>query len=160
MKKTYQVFADLFEYCSTFFLVCILVIVILQVFFRYVAQIIVPWTEESARYVCIWMVFMGATAAVAKGAHIRVTFIVDRVPEKIRYIFDLFSLIVVLLFNLITLFGSIQLVQLNWNQQAVTFPISIGVLYLSITTSSFFILIFLAIQTVIRLKSLRPESNP
>ena len=159
MKKTYQVIADLFEYCSTFFLICILIIVILQVFFRYVAQIVVPWTEESARYLCIWMVFMGATAAVAKEAHIRVTFIVDRVPEKIRHLFDLFSLIVVLLFNLITLLGSIQLVQMNWGQQAVTFPVSVGVLYLSITISSLFILLFLVVQTISRLKTILSPST-
>ena len=66
MKKVYKVIADSFEYTSTFFLLCILIVVILQVFFRYVAEIVVPWTEELARYLCIWMVFMGATAAVQK----------------------------------------------------------------------------------------------
>jgi TRAP-type C4-dicarboxylate transport system permease small subunit len=152
MKKAYQVIADSFEYTSTFFLLCILIVVILQVFFRYVAQIVVPWTEELARYLCIWMVFMGATAAVAKSAHIQVTFIIDRVPNKIRNVFDLFSLVVVFLFNLIVFLGSIQLVQMNWGQQAVTFPASIGVLYLSITISSFFILLFLIVQLIVKMK--------
>ena len=146
MKKTYQRMADLFEYGSTVFLACILIVVILQVFFRYVAQIVVPWTEEAARYLCIWMVFLGAAAAVAKKSHICVTFLVERVPEKLRYFFNLFSLLVVWLFNLIAFLGSIELVRLNWGQQAVTFPLSIGVLYLSITFSSFSILLFLSVQ--------------
>lgn len=143
MKKLYQLLSRLFENLSTFFLVCILITVILQVFFRYVARMVVPWTEEFARYLCIWMVFMGVAAAVAKEAHIRVTFIIKLIPEKVRSGFELFSFGVVFLFNLIIFLGSIELMKLNWGQQAVTFPVSVGVLYLAIAVSSFFILLFL-----------------
>lgn len=152
MKKLYQIVSNLFENISTIFLVCILLTVFLQVFFRYVARIVVPWTEEFARYLCIWMVFMGAVAAIAKEAHIRVTFILDRIPARVRNGFELFSYGVVFLFNLVIFLGSIQLIQLNWGQQAVTFPVSVGVLYLAITVSSFFILLFLFILGVKRLR--------
>ena len=145
MRKLYQFVSGFFENLSTFFLVCILITVILQVFFRYVARIVVPWTEEFARYLCIWMVFMGAVAAIAKEAHICVTFIIDRIPEKIRNGFDLLSYGIVFLFNLIIFFGSIELMKLNWGQEAVTFPISVGVLYLAIAVSSFFVMLFLAV---------------
>ena len=88
---------------------------------------------------------MGVAAAVAQEAHIRVTFIINRIPEKIRRGFELFSCGVVFLFNLIIFLGSIELMQLNWGQQAVTFPVSVGVLYLAIAVSSFFILLFLMV---------------
>jgi len=153
MKKPFQYASFIFEYLATIFLASIMVIVVLQVIFRYVIQIVVPWTEEMSRYLCIWMVFMGATAAVAKKSHICVTFVVDRAPEKLRYFFNLFSLLVVWIFNLIVFLGSIELVRLNWGQQAVTFPVSIGVLYLSITLSSFSILVFLLIQIYLQFKA-------
>jgi len=145
MKRMYNFISNLFESFSTLFLAAILIVVILQVFFRYVARVVVPWTEESARYMCIWMVFMGAVAAIAKEAHIRVTFIIDRIPKKIRDVFVLFSYAAVFFFNLIIFFGSIDLIRLNWAQQAVTFPVSVGVLYLAITVSSFFVMLFLAV---------------
>jgi TRAP-type C4-dicarboxylate transport system permease small subunit len=106
-----------------------------------------------SRYLCIWMVFMGVTTAIAKKSHISVTFVVERVPEKRRYAFNLFSLLVVWIFNLIVFLGSIELVRLNWGQQAVTFPLSIGVLYLSITVSSFSILVFLTVQIFMQFKT-------
>lgn len=45
---------------------------VLQVLFRFVFQIPAAWTEETARYAFIWMMFVGAAAAVKKGSHISV----------------------------------------------------------------------------------------
>ncbi|NIO05067.1 MAG: TRAP transporter small permease subunit [Proteobacteria bacterium] len=154
IKKLSKIISFSFETVSVAFLVCVLVTVVLQVFFRYVARIVVPWTEEAARYFCIWMVFMGVVAAVAQEAHIRITFLVERVPKLAMHLFSLLSYCVVFLFNIIILLGSIQLVKLNWGQEAVTFPISVGVLYLAITVSSATILILLIFIIVQRLRTI------
>ncbi len=103
---------------------------------------------------------MAAVAAMAKEAHIRITFIIDRIPEKLRIVFLLFSDAVVFLFNLIVFLGSIELIQLNWAQQAVTFPLSVGVLYLAITISSFFIMMFLIVLSCRRVRSMISDPNP
>lgn len=154
IKKISKIISYSFETVSVVFLVCVLLTVILQVFFRYVARIVVPWTEEAARYFCIWMVFMGAAAAVAQEAHIKITFLVERVSKLAMHFFSLLSYFVVFLFNIIIFLGSIQLVKLNWGQEAVTFPISVGVLYLAITVSSATILILLIFIIVDRLKTI------
>lgn len=143
MKKFYRGTSNLFENLSMVFLAGILLMVVLQVFFRYILRITVPWTEEAARYLGIWMVFMGATAAIAQEAHIRITFLLERFPEKTRQLFELLISSVMFLFNLIVLFGSFQLVKLNWGQKAVTFPISVSSLYLALAVSSVFIAFFL-----------------
>ncbi len=154
IKKLSKIISFSFETVSVVFLVCVLATVILQVFFRYVARIVVPWTEEAARYFCIWMVFMGATAAVAQEAHIKITFLVERVPKLAKHLFSLLSYCVVFVFNIIIFFGSIQLVELNWGQEAVTFPISVGVLYLAISVSSATILILLILIIVDRVRTI------
>jgi len=154
MKKQDKVISyisNLFELLSAGFLVCILFTVVLQVFFRYVMRIAVPWTEETARYLCIGMVFIGVVALVAQANHIKITFILNRLPKKINYLLSLLAYICTLLFNVIVLLGSIHLVRLNWEQQAVTLPISVGVLYLTMGISSFFILILLPFL-IIKLK--------
>jgi TRAP-type C4-dicarboxylate transport system permease small subunit len=160
MKRLSKIISYSFETVSVVFLVCVLITVVLQVFFRYVARIVVPWTEEAARYFCIWMVFMGATAAVAQEAHIKITFLVERVPKLAMHLFSLLSYCVVFLFNIIIFFGSIKLVELNWGQEAVTFPISVGVLYLAITVSSAAILILLILIIVDRLRTLFGRDEP
>lgn len=76
--------SGVFEILAMVFLAGILVTVCLQVFFRYVAGLAVSWTEEATRYLGIWMVFIGATAAVAQGSHIAVTVVLERLPPAVR----------------------------------------------------------------------------
>lgn len=121
-----------FEILATVFLGGVLTTVVLQVFFRYVAQVAVPWTEEATRYLGIWMVFMGAVAAVAQGSHIAVTVLVERFPRGIRTAVDRLASLAVLGFLAIVLLGSLQLIRLNWEQEAVTFPVSVAILYVSV----------------------------
>lgn len=126
----------LFETVAMVFLAGILVTVCLQVFFRYIAGIVAPWTEEATRYLGIWMVFMGAAAALAQGSHIAVTVVLERLPERVRAVIQRLSWVLLLLFSAIVLLGSLQLIQLNWEQQAVTFPLSVAVLYLALAVFS------------------------
>lgn len=135
-----------FDNLATAFLAGVLIVVVLQVFFRYVARIVVPWTEEATRYLGIWMVFMGAAAAVAHGSHITVTLLVERLPKTLRGGAAFLATTVALLFNLIVLLGSLQLIQLNWEQQAATFPVSVAVLYLALAVSAVASLLFLLVR--------------
>lgn len=128
--------SDLLETLATLFLAGVLATVVLQVFFRYVARIAVPWTEEATRYLGIWMVFMGAAAAAAQGAHIAVTVLVERLPQPLKRSAALLATSMALLFNLIVFLGSLQLIRLNWEQEAATFPVSVGVLYLALAVSA------------------------
>jgi len=121
-----------FEILATVFLVGVLTTVVLQVFFRYVAGWVVPWTEEATRYLGIWMVFMGALAAVVQGSHIAVTVLVDRLPGRLRRWLERGNALVTFVFLLIVFFGALQLIRLNWEQEAVTFPVSVAILYVAV----------------------------
>ena len=55
-----------------------------QVFSRYVIHASVPWTEEVARYLLIYLTFVGAAVAVREHTHLRVDFLVVRLPQVVR----------------------------------------------------------------------------
>src|SRR5512139_1420801 len=59
-------------------------IIIMQVMLRYVFLYSLSWSEEVARYLMIWVSFLGASLAVRYGFHIGVEFIVARIPGKQR----------------------------------------------------------------------------
>jgi len=155
MKKRDKIrsyISNFFEIFSSVLLFWLLFIVVLQVFFRNLTPITVPWTEELARYTGIWMVFMGVVALVAKKNHLKVTFILDRVPKKINSFLLLLAYLFTLLFSVITFLGAIKLVRQNWEQQAVAFPVTVAILYLAVGISSFFVLILLSLPIPIKLK--------
>lgn len=77
-----------------------------QVFYRYVLNNSLFWSEEMARYMLVWISFLGATTAYYRGLHPGVDFIVSRLsatPQKIAAI--LVHLISISLFLTITVAG-------------------------------------------------------
>jgi TRAP-type C4-dicarboxylate transport system permease small subunit len=47
-------------------------VVAAQVFFRYALNHSLFWSEELARYILVWLTFLGATVAYRRGAHPRI----------------------------------------------------------------------------------------
>lgn len=56
-------------------------IVAVQVFFRYVLNHSIFWSEELARYLLVWLTFLGASVAYRRHAHATVDVIYRRLPE-------------------------------------------------------------------------------
>jgi TRAP-type C4-dicarboxylate transport system permease small subunit len=72
----------LLEWAAGLLLFVLLVVGALQVTSRYTGLMFVPWTEEVARLLFVWVVWIGAAAAVFRGSHIRFAFLVERLPRS------------------------------------------------------------------------------
>jgi TRAP-type C4-dicarboxylate transport system permease small subunit len=57
---------------------------LLGVFFRYVVQDALTWTEETARYLMIWMGFLATGLALREGGHIAVELVLERMPAGVQ----------------------------------------------------------------------------
>lgn len=58
--------------------------VIVQVFSRYVLNHSLFWSEELARYLLVWLTFIGATVAYHRNMHPGVDFLFKRLDRKTR----------------------------------------------------------------------------
>jgi len=63
----------------TFVLFCV---VTLNVFTRYVLNNSMGWADELARFLFIWVCFMGATLSFYHDEHVGLNFVVNRIPWK------------------------------------------------------------------------------
>ena len=63
---------------ASIFLGAAVLLMSVQVILRFGFNAPQAWAEEVDRYLFIWSVYLGATLALMKGTHIRVTFVVDR----------------------------------------------------------------------------------
>ncbi len=74
----------LLYYFSGVLLISMSVIIIYQVFSRFVLEASLPWSEELTRYLMIWAVFIGASLALRNGALIGVEAIAEAMPNSIK----------------------------------------------------------------------------
>ena len=61
-------------------------VVATQVFFRYVLNYSLFWSEELARYLLVWLTFLGATVAYRRRAHPRIDLFTTRLKPRFRRI--------------------------------------------------------------------------
>ncbi len=74
----------LLEGVAGFLLFLLVVVGFLQVVGRYTMLVFMPWTEEIARLLFVWIVWLGAAAGLLRGGHIRFDFLMNRLPARLR----------------------------------------------------------------------------
>lgn len=70
------------EGAAAVLLLALVLVALLQVASRYSGLVFVPWTEELSRLLFVWVVWLGAAAGSARGAHIRFDLVVNRLPGR------------------------------------------------------------------------------
>jgi len=67
------------------------------VFWRYVLNNSLSWTEETAKFLMVWMVFTGIPIALKAGGHAAIDALPDALPAKGRQMLYAFIYLVILL---------------------------------------------------------------
>lgn len=106
MKKLFTILNEKAEeWLLVASLIAVVILVILQVFFRYVIHASLGWSEEIARYALIWITWISTSYAVRKHSHIRVEFIKDMFSDKVKKYIEF---IVLSLWFLLALFLAVE----------------------------------------------------
>ena len=63
-------------------LIAAVVIVAMQVVTRYIFKIPLPWSEEIARYLFLWLTWVGASYATKERKHVSIDLVYEKLPEK------------------------------------------------------------------------------
>ncbi|CAB1058643.1 hypothetical protein D1BOALGB6SA_3399 [Olavius sp. associated proteobacterium Delta 1] len=89
------------------------VIVVVQVFSRYLFNYSFVWAEELVRYLMIWMVMIGAARVQAMGEHIRIDFFPMLAGARGRRLMDTFFRLCTLTFLIIIFVKGIKIAAFN-----------------------------------------------
>ena len=83
------------------------IIVAVQVFCRYVLNHSLFWSEELARYLLVWLTFLGASVAYYRNVHPGIDVIYARMPNSIQKITAItVHLVSMTLFGIMIIFGT------------------------------------------------------
>jgi TRAP-type C4-dicarboxylate transport system permease small subunit len=86
------------EWLLIFTYTAMLAIASAQVFFRYVINLSISWSQDLLTYMLIWSVFIGISLAVKKRKHIKVELAFVILPEKQQFYLKIFSNLVFMAF--------------------------------------------------------------
>ena len=98
MKKLSTYLDNLEENIITVLLPAMCLLVFASTFFRYTKLLIIPWAEELARYLMVWIVFLGVGTAAKKGSHFAVEVFVKAWPARVQKGFMIARFLIVTVF--------------------------------------------------------------
>lgn len=131
MKKKFEHFE---EYILVLSLALMVVLIFTQVIGRYIFSSAPSWTEEMARYIHIFQVWIGASYAVKKRQHIRVGAFVELFKGTSRKMLELLALVLwfgIALF--LAIFGTqLVLASIRYGQVTPAMQIPMWIPFLSI----------------------------
>ncbi len=103
-----------------------------QVFSRYLLNHSLFWSEELARYLFVWLVFLSAAMVLRRDGHIQVSFFVERLRPGVRRAIAILVNLLLLWFAATILVQSIRLAGMVWTVPTAAMEIPWTLVYLGI----------------------------
>jgi len=123
------------------------VVVLAQVVFRYVLSHPLPWSEELARYLMVWVACLAASEAYARGNHVGVTLIVNAVRPRQRKMMILIIHLAVCVLMGVVVYQGFKLSFMVGDQLSPAMELSMTWPYLSVPVGA--VLIFIQAAALI-----------
>ncbi|MBW2305842.1 MAG: TRAP transporter small permease [Deltaproteobacteria bacterium] len=99
-KIVFEVYDNFEKYFCAFLTVLMVFCLGSQVFFRFVLNAALTWSEELSRFAFVWLVYMGAILGAKERIHIRVTAPQLLLPERFRRFVNVFADVIWVVINL------------------------------------------------------------
>ncbi|HVO83814.1 MAG TPA: TRAP transporter small permease [Syntrophobacteria bacterium] len=134
-------------------------IIILQVFARYLFREPFSWPEELAVFLLIWLTFIGASILLKRGEHIKVGLVVDRLPKKARTLLDLVINVSILIALVIGVYEGSKLISSQNISRTVALHIPRGIYFLPVVISFASMILFVIADTIEKLRTFRSNGS-
>ncbi|RTL57812.1 MAG: TRAP transporter small permease [Rhodocyclaceae bacterium] len=114
----------------------LLIVAVTQVFFRFVLDNSLSWTEELMRYLMAWTAFIGCGVAYSRGEMLGMRFIIDAAPKPVRTVVDITSRLAIIGFLSVTAWYGAQFALRTADDQAIALEISMVWIHSAVAVGS------------------------
>jgi len=114
-----------------FILVALCLVTDYSVIMRFIFNSPVQWSYELMLVGLSWATFVGMPMTFHKQEHMRLTFVTDKLKPSVWRVYMTVIDVILIVFLIVGVVNSIQVVQNAWGQVYQTIPVSRGVFYLS-----------------------------
>lgn len=116
-------------------------ILFVQVFLRYVVHAPLTWSEEVAKYLSIWIVFLGMAIAMRRMSLIAVEAVVQNVPKNIGHAMRILVTILIMIFLCYLFYISAQVTADASDQNFASVDLSMSLAYAALPVGAFLTLL-------------------
>jgi TRAP-type C4-dicarboxylate transport system permease small subunit len=132
------------ENLAALFMGGLLATLFLQVFTRYVLNDPLSWTEEVARYLYVYIVFLGASAAISDRTHVGIDYFAKALPVRAQWAVSVaVNLLILAALGLLTYWGW-RAAMRQWNLPLVVLDIPYTWVYVVIPITA----VLMSLRTV------------
>jgi TRAP-type C4-dicarboxylate transport system permease small subunit len=97
---------------------------------RYAFNSAITWAEEVARFLFVWLTFVGASFGLMKGLHLGMDMVVARFSPRTRSLIEVVNGFVILAFLGVWVVGGVHLIQANLDYMSPATGFSMGLVYM------------------------------
>ncbi len=108
------------------------VVVVLQVFFRYILNDSLRWGWDIPRLCFIWVIVLSIALGIRYNAHVGIDMVVQRFGPGTRRAVLLFNTFFMLLLAVVTAWYAAQLAHDTWDQNMPGIRLSVGLFYVGL----------------------------
>ncbi len=130
-----------------------LILVLLQVFFRYVLNESLFWAEEAVRFSMVWSVLLGSALVARDRAHIRIDVVENMLPPVARRRLDLALDVLMIVCMLILMITGIQFAGRSMMQTSPSLDLPMWAVYCAIPIGA-------VLQALFMVSMLRRPATP
>ncbi|WP_191567222.1 TRAP transporter small permease [Metabacillus idriensis] len=117
------------------------ILIIIQVFCRFLIDYSLPWTEEAARYLMIYTVFLGSSLALRNHKMIAIEIVSESLKPKARKALRILVMLISIVFFVILLIQGMDMLEIVKRQASAGLGISMDIPYLAIPIGAFLMII-------------------
>jgi C4-dicarboxylate transporter DctQ subunit len=112
-----------------------------QIAGRFLFGYSIYWSDEAARFLLIWIAFLGMSAGVRRGAHLGVDSLVRTLPPEVGRFVAITATVLALAFFAVMLAQGSLLVSRTWLQRSPSLGLPMGIPYLAVPTAGLLMLL-------------------
>ncbi len=131
MTKLMERYCRALEWLLVLMLVAMVVLVFGNVVMRYAFNSGITESEELARWLFVWMTFLGAIVALREHGHLGTDMLTSRLPVAAKRVCVVISQIMMLYVTWLLFSGSLAQAKINWDVEAPVTGMSVSIFYAS-----------------------------
>lgn len=108
------------EYLMVVLVIFMTGLIFLQVIMRYVFQHSLGWSEELARYVFLWSIWIGASYGAKTKTHVRLTILVSKFKPKVQQVINIVAYLIWVAFVIFLVVRGFQLVGIMYSSGQIS----------------------------------------